>query len=58
MIPAERVSELQDMVLAGKMTPAERKKLTAEEKNIVDTCQGMINGCMEGLNKIIRQHIQ
>lgn len=58
MIPAERISELQDMVLTGEMTPDETEKLTTEEKNIVDTCKSMINGCMDGLNKLIRQHIQ
>ncbi|MCM1287946.1 MAG: hypothetical protein NC240_06505 [Clostridium sp.] len=58
MLPAERVSELQDMVLTGRMIPAETEKLTAEEKNIVDTCKSMINGCMEELDKFIRQQIK
>lgn len=58
MLSAERVSELQNMVLTGRMTPAETEMLTAEEKNIVDTCQGMINGCLEELSKFIRQQIK
>lgn len=56
MISAERVSELQDMVLTGKITPAETEMLTTEEKNIVDTCERMINGYMKGLNRLIMQH--
>jgi len=56
MIQTERVSELQDMVLAGKMTETERNKLTLEEKNIVDTCENMINGYMGGLKKLIIQY--